>query len=141
MSNFIEKYIGITVIAIAFAILYYLKEKLPLDKINVSLTDFLNIFSIFAGFLTTSISLLFSIQDKKFIKIAKTSGAYQQLLKYIYTTIAYCVVSISFVIFAKLISCDIFKILSLSVCFGSFAKVVLVGFLFIKLMECNSSES
>lgn len=92
---------------------------------------------IFAGFLTTSISILYSIQDKDFIKIAKTSGAYQDLLKLIYKTIGWCVLSIVAVIIAKLITADSVKLIPLSICFGALSAVILAGFLFIKLMCLN----
>lgn len=73
MYRIFEKHAGIIVFIIAIIVLFLLKNKLCITKIENSLTDFLNIFSIFAGFLTTSVSILYSIQDKDFIKIAKTS--------------------------------------------------------------------
>lgn len=137
MYRIFEKHAGIIVFIIAIVVLFLLKNKLCITKIENSLTDFLNIFSIFAGFLTTSISILYSIQDKDFIKIAKTSGAYQDLLKLIYKTIGWCVLSIVAVIIAKLITADSVKLIALSICFGALSAVILAGFLFIKLMCLN----
>ena len=137
MYRIFEKHAGIIVFIIAIIVLFLLKNKLCITKIENSLTDFLNIFSIFAGFLTTSVSILYSIQDKDFIKIAKTSGAYQDLLKLIYKTIGWCVLSIVAVIIAKLITADSVKLIALSICFGALSAVILAGFLFIKLMCLN----
>lgn len=140
MSKFIEKYTWIVVITITFSFLYFIRDELKVDTLNDLLTCFLNIFSIFIGFLTVSLSVLFSTQDKEFIKIAKTSGAYQQLFRYIYIAIAYCILAILLVISSKLLAFDVLKIFSLSVCFGSFSSALLAGYLFVMLMECNSSD-
>ena len=137
MYRIFEKHAGIIVFIIAIIVLFLLKNKLCITKIENSLTDFLNIFSIFAGFLTTSVSILYSIQDKDFIITAKTSGAYQDLLNLIYKTIGCCVLSIVAVIIAKLITVDSVKLIALSICFGALSAVILTGFLFIKLMCLN----
>lgn len=137
MYRIFEKHVGAIVFVIATFVLFWLKNMLCMTKIESSLTDFLNIFSIFAGFLTTSISILYSIQDKDFIITAKTSGAYQDLLNLIYKTIGCCVLSIVAVIIAKLVTVDSVKLIALSICFGALSSVILSGFLFIKLMCLN----
>lgn len=137
MYRIFEKHAGAIVFVITIFVLFWLKNMLCMTKIESSLTDFLNIFSIFAGFLTTSISILYSIQDKDFIITAKTSGAYQDLLNLIYKAIGCCVLSIVVVIIAKLITVDSVKLIALSICFGALSAVILTGFLFIKLMCLN----
>ncbi|MDY4993151.1 MAG: hypothetical protein SO069_07015 [Succinivibrio sp.] len=137
MYRIFEKHAGAIVFVITIFVLFWLKNMLCMTKIESSLTDFLNIFSIFAGFLTTSISILYSIQDKDFIITAKTSGAYQDLLNLIYKAIGCCVLSIVAVIIAKLITVDSVKLIALSICFGALSAVILTGFLFIKLMRLN----
>ena len=137
MYRIFEKHAGAIVFVITIFVLFWLKNMLCMTKIESSLTDFLNIFSIFAGFLTTSISILYSIQDKDFIITAKTSGAYQDLLNLIYKAIGCGVLSIVAVIIAKLITVDSVKLIALSICFGALSAVILTGFLFIKLMCLN----
>ena len=137
MYRIFEKHAGAIVFVITIFVLFWLKNMLCMTKIESSLTDFLNIFSIFAGFLTTSISILYSIQDKDFIITAKTSGAYQDLLNLIYKAIGCCVLSFVAVIIAKLITVDSVKLIALSICFGALSAVILTGFLFIKLMCLN----
>ena len=137
MYRIFEKHAGAIVFVITIFVLFWLKNMLCMTKIESSLTDFLNIFSIFAGFLTNSISILYSIQDKDFIITAKTSGAYQDLLNLIYKAIGCCVLSIVAVIIAKLITVDSVKLIALSICFGALSAVILTGFLFIKLMRLN----
>lgn len=140
MSKFIEKYIRIVVFALSFTVLFFMRNIIDANTIDNLLYGFLNITSIFAGFLTASVVVMISEQNKEFIKIAKTSGAYQMLLRYIYVAIIYCVISIILVVFAKLFVFDILKLFALSVCFGSFASALLAEFLFVKLMKLNSEE-
>lgn len=75
------------------------------------------------------------IEVKIITKIAKTSGAYQDLLKLIYKTIGWCVLSILVVIFSKIIDVNYFKIIALSICFGGLTAVLYATFLFKKLMN------
>ena len=140
MSKFIEKYVRIVVFAIWFAILFVLRDTIDVKAVDDLLYGFLNISSIFTGLLTVSLMILISEQNKEFIKIAKTSGAYQMLLRYIYVAIIYCVISILLVIFAKLLAFEILKLFALSVCFGSFSSALLAEFLFVKLMKLNSDR-
>ena len=102
---------------------------------NSVLTDLIIAFSVFSIFLSKYISILCSLQNLKFIKIAKTSGAYQDLLKLIYKTIGWCVLSILVVIFSKIIDVNYFKIIALSICFGGLTAVLYATFLFKKLMN------
>ena len=140
MSKFIEKYIRIVVFAISFAILFVMRDTIDVKAVDDLLCGFLNITSIFTGLLTVSLMILISEQNKEFIKIAKTSGAYQMLLRYICVAIIYCVISILLVIFAKLLVFEILKLFALSVCFGSFSSALLAEFLFVKLMKLNSDR-
>ncbi len=140
MSKFIEKYIRIITFVVTFTLLYFMNDVITVSSIDSLLTSFLSILSIFTCFLIGVAATLLSNQDKRFIKIAKTSGAYQMLLHCTYVAIVYCVLSIPFAIVAELLTSGILKLVSLSVCFGSFSSALLIGYLFIKLMECNSSD-
>ena len=140
MYKYVEKYIRIVVFAISFTILFFMRDVIDAETIDDLLYGFLNITSIFAGFLAASIVVLISEQNKEFIKIAKTSGAYQMLLQYIYVAIIYCVISILLVVFAKLFVFEILKLFALSVCFGSFSSALLAEFLFVKLIKLDSDK-
>ena len=140
MSKFIEKYIRIVVFVISFAILFFMRDTIDVKSVDDLLYGFLNITLIFAGLLIASVVILISEQNKEFIKIAKTSGAYQMLLRYIYVAIIYCIISILLVVFAKLLAFEILKLFALSVCFGSFSSALLAEFLFVKLMKLNSDK-
>lgn len=140
MYKYVEKYIRIIVFAISFTILFFMGDVIDAKTIDDLLYGFLNITSIFAGFLAASMVVLISEQNKEFIKIAKTSGAYQMLLQYIFVAIIYCVISILLIVFAKLFVFEILKLFALSVCFGSFSSALLAEFLFVKLMKLNSDK-
>lgn len=43
---------------------------------------FFTIFSVFFGFIAASLSILFSIQDKRFVKTLKSAGTFSIILKY-----------------------------------------------------------
>ena len=140
MYKYVEKYIRIVVFAISFVILFFMRDVIDAKTIDDLLHGFLNITSIFAGFLAASMVVLISEQNKEFIKIAKTSGAYQMLLRYIFVAIIYCVISILLIVFAKLFVFEILKLFALSVCFGSFSSALLAEFLFVKLMKLDSDK-
>lgn len=140
MSKFIEKYIRIVVFAISFTILFFMRDAIDVKTVDDLLYGFLSITLIFAGLLTVSLMILISEQNKEFIKIAKTSGAFQMLFRYIYVAIIYCIISILIVVFAKLLAFEILKLFALSVCFGNFSSALLAEFLFVKLMKLNSDE-
>lgn len=140
MSKFIENNIRIITFVVTFALLYFMNDVITVNSIDAILTSFLGILSVFTCLLIGIAAKLLSDQDKRFIKIAKTSGAYQMLLRSTYVAIVYCVISIPFAIVAELLACGVLKLVILSVCFGSFSSALLVGYLFIKLMECNSSD-
>lgn len=140
MSKFIEKYIRIVVFVISFAILFFMRDAIDVKTVDDLLYGFLSITLIFAGLLTVSLMILITEQNKEFIKIAKTSGAFQMLFRYIYVAIIYCIISILIVVFAKLLAFEILKLFALSVCFGNFSSALLAEFLFVKLMKLNSDK-
>lgn len=55
---------------------------------------FFTIFSIFCGFITTSLSILFSLQERQSIKILKTSGAFSEIIDYHWKAIIWSLVAI-----------------------------------------------
>ena len=121
--HFFEKHLAVISTLQMVIILSFFKDDLIFCVDNSVLTDLIIAFSVFSIFLSKYISILCSLQNLKFIKIAKTSGAYQDLLKLIYKTIGWCVLSILVVIF------------SLSICFGGLNAVLYATFLFKKLMN------
>ena len=138
MTRYIEKYTGIATFATSFTILFFMRNEIDEDSVNNLLFGFSNIISLVSVFLFTSVLVLISNQGKKFIEIAKTSGAYQDLLRYILITAICCVISIALVTFAKLFELELLKLFAIGVCFGSFTAALLVGFLFVKLMKLKS---
>lgn len=137
ISKFIEKYIRIIVFSISFILLYSSHDIINPDAINNLLSSLSIASLIIISFLIVSMANLISSQDCDFIKIAKTSGAYQMLLKYIHTSVMYCVISILFVVLVELFTFEILKIIALSVCFGSLSSALLAEYLYIKLLKCN----
>lgn len=130
-----EKHLAVISTLQMVIILSFFKDDLIFCVDNSVLTDLIIAFSVFSIFLSKYISILCSLQNLKFIKIAKTSGAYQDLLKLIYKTIGWCVLSIFVVIFSKIIDVNYFKIIALSICFGGLTAVLYATFLFKKLMN------
>lgn len=130
-----EKHLAVISTLQMVIILSFFKDDLIFCVDNSVLTDLIIAFSVFSIFLSKYISILCSLQNLKFIKIAKTSGAYQDLLKLIYKTIGWCVLSILVVIFSKIIDVNYFKIIALSICFGGLTAVLYATFLFKKLMN------
>lgn len=133
--HFFEKHLAVISTLQMVIILSFFKDDLIFCVDNSVLTDLIIAFSVFSIFLSKYISILYSLQNLKFIKIAKTSGAYQDLLKLIYKTIGWCVLSILVVIFSKIIDVNYFKIIALSICFGGLTAVLYATFLFKKLMN------
>mgnify|MGYP004582085975 FL=1 len=133
--HFFEKHLAVISTLQMVIILSFFKDDLIFCVDNSVLTDLIIAFSVFSIFLSKYISILCSLQNLKFIKIAKTSGAYQDLLKLIYKTIGWCVLSILVVIFSKIIDVNFFKIIALSICFGGLNAVLYATFLFKKLMN------
>lgn len=133
--TFFEKHLAVISTLQMVIILSFFKDDLIFCVDNSVLTDLIIAFSVFSIFLSKYISILCSLQNLKFIKIAKTSGAYQDLLKLIYKTIGWCVLSILVVIFSKIIDVNYFKIIALSICFGGLTAVLYAAFLFKKLMN------
>ena len=133
--HFFEKHLAVISTLQMVIILSFFKDDLIFCVDNSVLTDLIIAFSVFSIFLSKYISILCSLQNLKFIKIAKTSGAYQDLLKLIYKTIGWCVLSILVVIFSKIIDVNYFKIIALSICFGGLTAVLYATFLFKKLMN------
>lgn len=133
--TFFEKHLAVISTLQMVIILSFFKDDLIFCVDNSVLTDLIIAFSVFSIFLSKYISILCSLQNLKFIKIAKTSGAYQDLLKLIYKTIGWCVLSILVVIFSKIIDVNYFKIIALSICFGGLTAVLYAIFLFKKLMN------
>lgn len=133
--TFFEKHLAVISTLQMVIILSFFKDDLIFCVDNSVLTDLIIAFSVFSIFLSKYISILCSLQNLKFIKIAKTSGAYQDLLKLIYKTIVWCVLSILVVIFSKIIDVNYFKIIALSICFGGLTAVLYATFLFKKLMN------
>lgn len=133
--TFFEKHLAVISTLQMVIILSFFKDDLIFCVDNSVLTDLIIAFSVFSIFLSKYISILCSLQNLKFIKIAKTSGAYQDLLKLIYKNIGWCVLSILVVIFSKIIDVNYFKIIALSICFGGLTAVLYATFLFKKLMN------
>ena len=133
--HFFEKHLAVISTLQMVIILSFFKDDLIFCVDNSVLTDLIIAFSVFSIFLSKYISILCSLQNLKFIKIAKTSGAYQDFLKLIYKTIGWCVLSILVVIFSKIIDVNYFKIIALSICFGGLTAVLYATFLFKKLMN------
>lgn len=133
--TFFEKHLAVISTLQMVIILSFFKDDLIFCVDNSVLTDLIIAFFVFSIFLSKYISILCSLQNLKFIKIAKTSGAYQDLLKLIYKTIGWCVLSILVVIFSKIIDVNYFKIIALSICFGGLTAVLYATFLFKKLMN------
>ena len=138
MTRYIEKYTGIATFVTSFIILFFMRNEIDEDSVNNLLFGFSNIISLVAVFLFTSVLVLIFNEGKKFIEIAKTSGAYQDLLRYILITAICCVISIALLTFAKLFELELLKLFAISVCFGSFTTALLVEFLFVKLMKLKS---
>lgn len=113
--TFFENHLAVISTLQMVIILSFFKDDLIFCVDNSVLTDLIIAFSVFSIFLSKYISILCSLQNLKFIKIAKTSGAYQDLLKLIYKTIGWCVLSILVVIFSKIIDVNYFKIIALSI--------------------------
>lgn len=67
------------------------------DKI-IKLSDFTNncavLFSTFAGFLFTALSIMLTFPEKSSVKIMKSSGAYKGVLFYILVSIKWCLLSL-----------------------------------------------
>lgn len=137
ISKFIEKYIRIIVFSISFILLYSSHNIINPDAINNLLSSLSIACLIIISFLIVSMANLISSQYCDFIKIAKTSGTYQMLLKYMHTSVMYCIISILFVVLVELFTFEILKIIALSVCFGSLSSALLAEYLYMKLLKCN----
>lgn len=137
ISKFIEKYIRIVVFSISFALLYFLHDTISSDTLDNLLSGLLIACLIIISFLIVSMANLMSLQDSNFSKLAKTPRACQMLLKYMYTSVMYCIISILFVVLVELFTFEILKIIALSICFGSLSSALLAEYLYIKLLKCN----
>lgn len=135
MTRYIEKYAGIASCLVSFSILFLIKDAIDVNNL---LSGFSKIIALFIVFLSTSALVLISNQGKKFIEIAKTSGAYQALLRYISKTIIFCMISIALVIFAKYFEIELLNLFAISACFGSLVSSLISEMLFIKLMKLKS---
>lgn len=66
-------------------------------------TILINILSIFLGFAFASISLLISLGENKFLKNARQTGAFQNLMNYHFKSLLWCFIGISFAVAYTLI--------------------------------------
>lgn len=91
MGLVIEKYYPVTLSVLAGIIYYFLCSRDSSGNSLESLfTTLISISSIMLGFILTSKSILFSIQESGSVKRLKSSDGYRYLVKYIFATINGC---------------------------------------------------
>lgn len=126
----------------------FFKFTITQDKITGTANALLTIYAIILGFVSTAISILFSVQDRKFMRTLKTSGAYHEIIKYHWSAMRWCfivvLISITIVIIGDnsvLTSwqkCLMFKLV-MSTAIGAMMATFRVMHLFQKIVMRDSS--
>lgn len=135
MKAKIEKYTPIILSVIVLCVLLYMEFNLAVDVRKTISNELITMFSIFFGFISSSLSILCSMQDKDFIKGMKTTGAYSEIIEYHWKAIFASSISIVIAFFSTL-SCDWYFLtdfideILLSVSIGAFASILRVVYLF-----------
>lgn len=93
-SYYIEKYTPISVCLLTlFLIIIFPTTRLWAHG-AVLANAMITFFSISFGFIATSLSIMFSIQDRKFVKSLKSSGAFRQIIDYHWSAILWSLLSV-----------------------------------------------
>ena len=83
MSRNFEQFHPILSTLLIIIILYIFNIKLGDSLLNDISNYIITIFSIFCGFSATSLSILFTIQDKDIIKKMKSFGTFYEIIVYL----------------------------------------------------------
>jgi len=88
-----ERYVPELFFLSTVVLAYLFPENMPGNTKDLA-TSFAAIFAVFLGFITTSISIFFSAQDKPFVKSMKTSGAFSMIVNYHHLAIIWCSIAV-----------------------------------------------
>lgn len=105
---------------------------------------FFVIFSISCGFISTSLSILFTLQDRRAVKSLKTSGAFRDIVSYHWRAILWCLTAIIFALlflltqyYFKELNCLSGQVMFSAGC-GAFLAVLRVVYLFVKVLQIDN---
>lgn len=107
---------------------------------------FFTIFSICCGFISTSLSILFSLQERQSIKILKTSGAFSEIIDYHWMAIFWCLLSIvsAFIVIflpkSSVLDCSIVNIM-LAIGFGGLLAVYRLIHLLVRVLRLEVTHA
>lgn len=108
---------------------------------------FFTIFAVLLGFISASLSIFFSIQDRKFIKTLKTSGAFGGIIKYHYRSMLWCFTAI-FLAFITTVStgkeavfeCSLVGKLLMAIGFGAMLSFFRVSHMLCMVLSLDSAK-
>lgn len=141
---YFERFIPEACFIIVLTLTYIYSDIIPVNTKDLS-GSFAAIFAVFVGFITTSISIFFSAQDKQFIKSMKSSGSFAMIVSYHHMAIMWCsvavVASLVCTVFCDNCSNNNFvtaiKGVMFSTSFAAFVSMVRVGYFYKKIILRN----
>lgn len=90
-----EKYYPLAGAMIAYASLH--KNGVPIPEVYATPISgaFFSIFSVLFGFVAASLSIFYTIQERKSIKTLKTSGAFRKIISYHFFAAMWCIAALA----------------------------------------------
>lgn len=87
---YFEKLYPTAVFFVAIVTQVYYRLSIPFAHFQPISNALVTIFSIIVGFVFTAVSIMFSVQDRDFMKKLKQSGTYANVVKYHWSSIRWC---------------------------------------------------
>lgn len=122
--------------------IYYKNPQLDSALVSTISNAFFIIFSICFGFISTSISILFTLQDRMSVKTLKTSNAFYEIITFHWKAILACFLSISSAIMVSIFpsfvifGCQlVFIMLSFGTC--AVLSVFRVIYMFVRILQLD----
>jgi len=143
---FIERNGPIAVSLLSFLLLNLFRIYVQEIHIPQIANAFFTIYAVLLGFISASLSIFFSIQDRKFIKSLKTSGAFKAIIKYHYKAIIWCICAllIAFIVTIStgnkaIFDCKIIGRILVSIGIGAMLAFYRVAYMLCKVLSLDSS--
>lgn len=145
---YLERYSPIAGSLLSFLVLIKFNISVQEAHIPQIASAFFTIYAVLLGFISASLSIFFSIQDRKFIKTMKSSGAFKAIIKYHYCSIIWCMCAI-LIAFTVTIStgneaifnCAFVSKILISIGIGAMLSFLRVTYLLCRVLSLDSSDT
>lgn len=87
---YLERLYPVATFVIAISIQACFRLGIPFVHFQPISNALITIFSIIIGFVFTAVSIMFSVQDRDFMKKLKQSGTYRSVVRYHWSSIRWC---------------------------------------------------